>query len=147
MPASAGPREVLERLLRGIEGRRWQELPELYAEDAVVEQPLAVPEPTRLEGREAIRKHFAAAGGPLAFRVGNVVVHQTGDPEVIVAEYDYEGRVTTTGRTFRVANIQVLRVRDGLIVASRDYHNHLALAAALGRLPQLVSAFGEQEPA
>jgi ketosteroid isomerase-like protein len=37
---------------------------------------------------------------------------------------------TTTGRSFSVANIQVLTVRDGKIVRSRDYHNHQALAAA-----------------
>jgi ketosteroid isomerase-like protein len=58
-------------------------------------------------------------------------VHETADPEVIVAEYDYEGRVTATGRTFRLANVQVLRVRDGLITGSRDYHDHPGLARAM----------------
>jgi ketosteroid isomerase-like protein len=148
MPESARPREVLTQLLRGITEGAWQALPDLYAEDAVVEQPFAVPEPTRLAGREAIRRHFAAAAaGPLELRATNVVVHETGDPEVIVAEFDYEGRVATTGRTFRVANVQVLRVRDGRIVASRDYHNHLALAAALGQVPRVVAALTAGGPA
>ena len=31
----------------------------------------------------------------------------------------------------RVSNIQVLRVRDGKIVATRDFHNHAALVAAM----------------
>jgi ketosteroid isomerase-like protein len=48
----------------------------------------------------------------------------------------------TAGRTFECANIQVLTVRDGLIVHSRDYHDHLALAVAGGALPQLVAALG-----
>jgi uncharacterized protein len=147
MPEPASPREVFARLLRGIADGAWPDLPGLYAEDAVVEQPFAAPQPTRLEGREAIRQHFAtAARGPLELRASNVVVHETGDPEVIIAEFGYAGRVTTTGHAFRVANIQVLRVRDARIVSSRDYHNHLALAAALGRLPQLVAAFTSQEP-
>jgi ketosteroid isomerase-like protein len=30
-----------------------------------------------------------------------------------------------------VANVQVLRVRDGLVVESRDYHHHAALAAVM----------------
>ena len=47
-----------------------------------------------------------------------------------VAEYDYDGLVTTTGRSFQVSNIQVSRVRDGQIVTSRDYHNHPVLADA-----------------
>jgi ketosteroid isomerase-like protein len=97
MPEPASPREVFARLLRGIADGAWHDLPRLYAEDAVVEQPFAAPQPTRLEGREAIRQHFAtAARGPLELRASNVVVHETGDPEVIIAEFDYAGRVTTT---------------------------------------------------
>jgi uncharacterized protein len=103
--------------------------------------PFAPSAPARLEGREAVQAHFAAAaGGPLKVRAGNVVVHDTSDPEVIIAEFDYHGQVTTTGRSFQVANIQVLRVHNGKIVSSRDYHDHLAIAAALGRLHELVSS-------
>ncbi|MBO2460694.1 nuclear transport factor 2 family protein [Actinomadura violacea] len=58
------------------------------------------------------------------------MVHETGDPEVIIVEFDYEGRIATTGHGFRVPNIQMLRVRDGLIVETRDYHDHRGLARA-----------------
>lgn len=61
------------------------------------------------------------------------MLHETRDPEVVIAEYDYDGRVTTTGRSFQVPNIQVSRVRDGQIVASRDYHNHPVLADAVAQ--------------
>jgi hypothetical protein len=57
----------------------------------------------------------------------NLVIHETTGPEVIVAEFDYRGRVTTTTRTFRVANIIMRRVRDGKIVGSRDYHNQTVI--------------------
>jgi len=141
MSDPASPRRVLESLLQGISQGRWTDLADLYAEDAVVEQPFAPLPPRRLEGREAIRAHFAAAAqGPLRLEASNLVVHDTADPEVVIAEFDYEGQVTTTGHTFRVANIQVLRVRNGRIVSSRDYHDHLALAAAVGRLQGLVSS-------
>lgn len=139
------PRAVFERLLQDISDGAWSELADLYSERAVVEMPFAPGGPTRLEGREAIRAHFAgAAGGPLELRAGNVVVHDTTDPEVIIGEFDYEGRVTTTGRAFRLANVQVLRIRDGQIVSSRDYHDHLAIAAAVGRLEALVSSLAGQ---
>jgi uncharacterized protein len=148
MSASASPRRVLESLLRGISDGRWNDLADLYAEDAVVEQPFAPTPPRRLEGREAIRAHFAAAAqGPLRLAASNLVVHDTADPEVLIAEFDYDGRVATTGHSFRVANIQVLRVRDGRIVASRDYHDHLALAAAVGRLQALAMTIGSSQPA
>jgi ketosteroid isomerase-like protein len=141
MPKSATPRQVLERLLDGISNRHWQELHSLYAEQAVIEYPFALPTQRRLEGRNAIQSYFGAmAGQPLKLRPRNIVVHETGDPEVIVVEWDYDGIVTTTGRSFHVSNIQVSRVRDGLIMASRDYHNHVAVAQAVGRLSDLISA-------
>jgi uncharacterized protein len=132
MPDPTSPRKVFESLLHGIADGRWHQLADLYAEDAVVELPFAPGSPTRLEGREAIRAHFtAAAGGPLRLRASNLVIHETADPELIIAEFEYHGQVVTTGRTFQVSNIQVLRIRNGQIVSSRDYHDHPALAAAV----------------
>jgi ketosteroid isomerase-like protein len=94
--------------------------------------PFALPEPVRLHGRQAIEAHLATAGkAPLAFTVGNVVIHQTVDPEVIIAEYDYLLTVTTTGKTARVSNIQLFRVRDGKIAETRDYHDHHRIREAL----------------
>jgi ketosteroid isomerase-like protein len=132
---TATPREVFERLSSGITAGRWHELADLYAEHAVVEQPMATPPaPRRLEGREVIRAHFtAAADGPLRLAARNVVVHETADPEVVIAEFDYTA--TFEEHTFAFANVQVLRVRDGQIVASRDYHDHLALGNGMGRNP------------
>jgi ketosteroid isomerase-like protein len=69
-----------------------------------------------------------------------MVVRATADPEVVIAEWDYEVQVTSTGRSSRVSNIQVSRVRDGKIVESRDYHNHAAMAALMDRLPKLFDA-------
>ena len=69
----------------------------MYAPDALVEYPFALPAPARLDGREAIRRYFAAvARMPLELKARNITVHQTSDPEVIVAEWDYHGLVTTT---------------------------------------------------
>lgn len=124
--------EVVRRHLARFEPHITAELADAYAPAAVVEQPFLPGERQRLEGREQIWAHFAAAqSAPLALRIRNLVVHQTTDPEVVVAEYDYDGVVTPTGKTFAVANIQVLRVRDGLITESRDYHDHARLANAL----------------
>src|SRR5215212_7637262 len=101
MPQVASPREVFARLLDGVTSRTFADLHLLYAEDAIVEHPFAASAARRLEGREALRKHFAAgATMPLEMRASNVVIHDTADPEVIVAEFDYHGRVTSTGRTF-----------------------------------------------
>jgi ketosteroid isomerase-like protein len=148
MLESVSPRDVLEHLIDGISNGGWQALHELYAYDTLVEYPFALPAPARLEGREAVQRYFVAvARMPLELRARNIVVHETSNPEVIVAEWDYDGLVTTTNRSFHVANIQVSTVRNGQIVASRDYHNHLVLADVLGRLPALIAALAKEEPA
>jgi ketosteroid isomerase-like protein len=123
------PRDVLVRVIDGVTGRRWDELPDLYAIDTVVTHPLGRTPPLR--GREALRTHFAAASElPLEMRADELVVHETADPEVVIGEFVYRGRNTATDHAFAVRNVFVMRVRDGEIVESRDYADHHAFAAA-----------------
>jgi ketosteroid isomerase-like protein len=141
------PRDVFAALSDGISEGRFDELSALYAEDTVVEHPQAVPRPTRLHGRAAVHERFTGVlAGALRLKRKNVVVHETTDPEVIVAEYDYDAESVETGRTTETANIQVLRVRDGLIVHSRDYHDYLRLAVLRDGVDQLVKAYEEAPP-
>ncbi|MFJ1706335.1 nuclear transport factor 2 family protein [Kitasatospora sp. NPDC088346] len=142
MSETPSPRAVFTRLLDGIAAGRYAELAGLYAEDAVVETVFEPVGPRRTEGRAALAERFAqvAAVSPFELTPANVVIRETDDPELIVAEWDYRVHHRPTGRTFEAANIQVLRVRDGLIVHSRDFHDHLALITATGALPQLVAA-------
>ncbi|MFF7988786.1 nuclear transport factor 2 family protein [Kitasatospora xanthocidica] len=144
MSETLSPREVFHELLTGITEGRFTEVTRLYAEDTVVESVFEPVGPRRYEGRAVLAERFAqvAAHSLLELRAHNVVVRETDDPEVVVAEWDYQVLHRETGRTFEAANIQVLRVRDGLIVHSRDYHDHLAVAVAGGRLPELVAALG-----
>jgi len=127
------PREVYLRFLDLVGRDRWSELADLYAEDAVVEQPYARPEPRRILGREALRARFAIADElPIRLRPVDVAVHETGDPEVIVAEFDYDVLLAATGeRRLRTANVIVLRIRDGRIVRSRDFHDTEAIGAVV----------------
>jgi ketosteroid isomerase-like protein len=135
------PAEVLRKLIEGVGAQRWDDLAALYAEDAIVEHPLGLPERTRLEGRGAVAQHFATARRmPVRMQGENVVIHPATDPEVAVAEFDYVVENTATGDRFRTANVQVARVRDGLIVNSRDYHDHARIAAAFGRLNEIGAA-------
>ncbi|GGV22327.1 hypothetical protein GCM10010260_73260 [Streptomyces filipinensis] len=142
MSENVSPREVFLKLLEGITAGRFPELAELYSEDTVVETVFEPVGPRRFEGRTALKHRFAevAAHSPMELHATNVVIRETDDPEVIVTEWDYQVHHRITGRTFACANIQVLRIRDGLIVHSRDFHDHLALIVGGGGLPELVTA-------
>ncbi len=130
MPSS--PESVVRALAEGVPAKRWDDVLELYSDDAHVVHPLQLPEPVPIVGKAALREHFArAAELPIEMQTENLVIHRTADPEVVVAEFDYTGTVTTSGAMFRVSNIFVVRVRDGRIVESRDYANHALLGALL----------------
>ena len=134
MSKTATPTEVFHRLVKAIEERSQSDIiDECYAEDLVVEHPFMVPEPTSTKGREQLRKRMMNAQNlPVTMEVSNIVVHETTDPEVIVGEF--QSRITSkqTGKQITTSNILVLRVRGGLIVSSRDYHNHALLAEFIG---------------
>ncbi|WP_322871569.1 nuclear transport factor 2 family protein [Streptomyces goshikiensis] len=151
MPKTLSPREVFHTLLERISAERFSELAELYAPDAVVETVFEPVGPRLFEGRAVLEARFAevSAGRPVQLTPANVLVRETDDPEVVVAEWDYRVHHRATGRSFETANVQILRVRDGLIVESRDFHDHLALIVAGGNLPQLVAALedGDGRPA
>jgi uncharacterized protein len=139
MTATPSPREVFLRLVHGVCDGRWDELPELYAERTHVEHPFHPLGAPALRSRAELREHFAA-GSPGTFdrRPANIRVHETADPEVIVAEFEYRGTAAGTDEPAAVPCVFVLRVRDGEIVESRDYIDHLASARARGQLEPLL---------
>ena len=58
----------------------------------MIEYPFALPAPRRIQGRAAIHDYFAVvAAAPLRLETHNMVVHRTADPEVVIAEWDYDG--------------------------------------------------------
>jgi ketosteroid isomerase-like protein len=153
MPAPSGTptaREVFER------GQQLLLQPELdpealsgqYAPDGVFEAPFAPPGfPRRIEGREAIRAMYGAAGrsgSRPSFEIRSVVVHQTLDPETIVTEFEVHARHPETGQGYQFANLQVITVRGGEIVTLRDYWNPLD-RPELARLAGTLSAAAEPE--
>jgi uncharacterized protein len=142
MAIPASPREVFLALVDGVADGRWDELPRLYAERTSVVHPFDPLRPAALRTRDELREHFRPAGvGPrLCRRPANITIHETTDPEVIVAEFEYRGTNADTGERFAQPAIFVLRVRDGEIVDSRDYFDHLSTAHLRGQLGTLVAA-------
>jgi uncharacterized protein len=138
-----GPREIAERFLKvAVEGTP-DELADLYAEDSMIEMPFG-PQPgvpLRFEGREGHRLRFKSfAPSVRVDRIDLVEMHETADPEVVIVECDYRATAVPTGRSFVNRYVMVMRIRDGLIIHSRDYANPLASAAAFGNLDRLFQA-------
>ncbi|MEU4537042.1 nuclear transport factor 2 family protein [Streptosporangium sp. NPDC023825] len=152
MPQPYTPAEVVQAVAAGVSrliageltGREREaeldHLSGLYAERTDVRHPFAPLGDTPLRTRAELRRHFAEGPGQARAErfepVGHV--HETADPEVVVFEFSYVG--SAGGRPFAVPCVFVSRVRDGVIVESRDHIDHLGLARAFGRLDGLVTA-------
>ena len=94
MPARTA-RETVELLLRTTaEGTRDQ-IADLYDPEVVIEIPFSpdgIPNVTK--GRETMRARMNAAASLLAFdSVEDVTLHETADPEVVIAEYRILGHL------------------------------------------------------
>ena len=127
---SRSPREVFLALVHGVAAGRWEELPQLYGEHTDVAHPFDPLRAPALRSRDELREHFRPRDGVpmLQRRVEHVVIHETADPEVIVAEFSYVGTVAGTGEPYELPGIFVMRVHDGEIVSSRDYFDHATAA-------------------
>ncbi|GAA4618454.1 hypothetical protein GCM10023195_82960 [Actinoallomurus liliacearum] len=147
---STTPRDVFLRLVHGVAEGRSAELPDLYAEVTDVRHPMATPEAEPLTSRRELREHFAvppkARGSIPERRVVDVVVHETADPEVIVAEFAYEFP-KPDGSATKVPCVFIMRVRNGEIVESRDYIDPIRAHQARDDIDSLVGILRPDTPA
>lgn len=136
------PREVFLKLVHGVCDERWADVVDLYAEQTDVSHPFHPLGAPPMLSRDELRAHFGGvpSGPALRRQPTRINVHETTDPEVIVAEFQYEGVVVETGEPFAIPAVFVMRVRDGKIVESRDYLDHLRSAAARDMLGDVLDA-------
>jgi uncharacterized protein len=148
MPATtASPRETAERFLSAAIGADPGDMADCYAPSVVIEMPFAVAPliPARVETtREELRERFRAGTASRRYKsLGDVVIHETTDPDVVIIEYELHGEFTQTAEPFSLRFLMVLTIRDGQIVHSRDYSNPIAGAQVIGRLPELIAALSK----
>jgi ketosteroid isomerase-like protein len=91
--------------------------------------------------RDELRLKFDDAAAARRYsRVENVVVHETTDPEIVIAEYSLHGEtLAAPHHSFVMPLIMVMTIREGVIVHTRDYNSPVARAQSLGTVPQLIA--------
>ncbi|GAA3731745.1 nuclear transport factor 2 family protein [Plantactinospora mayteni] len=130
-----GPRQMFDRLVPLFLNKDLGGFADLFAEDGVHELPFSPPGvPRVIQGREQIRAYLTAiTDTPLTHKEFRAVgIHETGDPEVAIAEFDAYGEVTTSGKPYVLRYVHVLQVRNGEIVYWRDYWSPLEGFKVLG---------------
>ena len=151
MPATISPRQTAERLLHATLSPDPGDIADCYAPAVIIEMPFTAAPLylARIETtREELRARFRAGATVRRYqRLSDVVIHDTADPEVVIAEYRLHGELIQTAEPFSQRFVMVMTVRDGQIVHSRDYTDPISGARLLGKLPELLAALGAGESA
>ncbi|MFJ8923264.1 hypothetical protein B046DRAFT_05912 [Streptomyces sp. LamerLS-316] len=129
MSAPTSPADLYRHSLRLLLDKDIPAWVALWAEDGSMEFPFA-PDgwPKRLENREAIAAYMRHYPDHIDLRdFPELRIHQTTDPETLVAEMRGVGRLVETDRPFDMTYIAVVTVRGGRITSYRDYWNPLAV--------------------
>jgi ketosteroid isomerase-like protein len=140
-------REIVERFVAAAVSEHPEDMADCYAGQVVIEMPFTAGlYPSRIETtRDELRQRFAASAAVRRYeRLAGVRIHETADPEVVIAEYSIHGHLVADGQPFVLTIAMVITVRDGQIVHSRDYADPVAGARVLGRLPELVRTLAQQ---
>jgi uncharacterized protein len=137
--SSVTPADVLTRRSQLILNGDADGFAALFAPDAVIESSFAGPPgtPVRLQGQEAIREYARRVmASPLRLEDFEMAgLYQTQDPEVVITEMRAKGTITTTGRPFTTTSVQIIRIREGHIVHSRDFADPRILEDVIGNQP------------
>jgi ketosteroid isomerase-like protein len=123
-------KEIFERYLyAGAVTRNPDAVAALFTEDGVYDAPLAPdghPLHRRLVGRDAIRAGIGAYHQQPVYHAtlnrvrSALVLHDTADPDVFIAEID-AAFDEADGRRTTMSLVQIFRLRDGRIAMLRDY--------------------------
>lgn len=135
------PAELFHRIYERVRAYETGFVDEFFAEDAVLELPFAPPPmPKRVAGREAIRALLAPrydalhAAGQRIREYRNVTIHETRDPEVIIAEFEAHGVPRGAGLEPHAEPLPfaiVYRICRERIRLQRDYFDSLAMAGRM----------------
>ncbi|MFR9806474.1 nuclear transport factor 2 family protein [Pseudonocardia sp. RS010] len=113
------PADVFRKLAELLAAKKFADAAQLYAEDVEVRNPFAPDGPTASRGREAVAAFFSNSTVK-SLEFTDVSLIEGIDGETVVAEFDMS-MMGAEGTPFKLPSVFVLRVRDGLIVESRDY--------------------------
>ena len=141
------PAEIVAALIDLMSKQKVQEALALYHDDVDVRVEFGLPHRHEVKGKARLQSLVQALKeqnqGTRArmyqdISVENLVIHQTTNPDIVIAEWTYRSRIN--GATVENPNIIVVECREGKVYRSRDYHNHVTRAVADGTLPALIEA-------
>ncbi|MFO0688247.1 MAG: nuclear transport factor 2 family protein [Myxococcota bacterium] len=103
-----------------------------YTTDYVIEFPYPVARGAfKVEGRDTVRDYLARAFRVFRFELTIDVVHPSGDPDLVIAEYHGRGRALATGKPYDNRYVGFWWFRGDAVCRTREYYDQGVADAAL----------------
>ena len=118
--------EIVRTMFGRLSAKQWDSMAELFADDIEFDLGYAPPGmPMPVEGRAPMRELVSSFMGGMfdPFAIEVVETYPGADGETLVAEYRSDGIVKHNGNTYLNRYVGIFRLRDGVIVTWREYHN------------------------
>ncbi|WP_327238316.1 nuclear transport factor 2 family protein [Streptomyces sp. NBC_01317] len=117
------PADVYRHSLRLLLEKDMDGWVSLCDEHVVIDFPYATADfPAKLEGRAAVAAYMRGYPDHIDLReIPSLEIHETGDPEKIIAEWQGNGRIVATDTPYEMPYVAVVTVKNGLITHYRDY--------------------------
>jgi ketosteroid isomerase-like protein len=141
--------QIARQLVEAFAARDHVKIMSMYADDFEVLVPFMYPKTMVLKGKrqaeEILRNHPGSIKSRMYndIRVKDFKMLQTTDPEWFVMEWTYVSHIGTD--EVENGNVCIVQVRDGKILRSRDYHNHVTRAIADGHVPELLETISNMQ--
>lgn len=141
------PRDVVREYIARISKADFPSALELLHDDVVLQDRFSLPAPRELPDKAAALAAVRSGAVPSPdaepprfyadIEVRDLLIQDMADPNVVVAEWTYVTRVGDS--LVENHNVSIVECRDGKILRSRDYHNHVTRAVAEGTVPSCIA--------
>ncbi|MBC8065664.1 MAG: nuclear transport factor 2 family protein [Chlorobia bacterium] len=110
----------------------------IYTEDVVVDLPYAPQHHTgKLDGKAHVLRFLTNIGVYFSdVQIGEPTIYETGDPNMIIAEYTGASMSKETGLPYRQDYVSFVTVKDGKIAHIREYYNPIKVLVATGEMTE-----------
>ncbi len=136
------PSDLALKMIEYISSGQFAKAQAIFAEDALIKVMFGIPAPYVIRGGD-LRMWLERSRIPEVpmyhdLEVCDVVLTPAADPELVTAEWTYKSRLAS-GTVVENHNAMVLRARDGKVLETHDYHNHVTRELANGRTARIVA--------
>jgi ketosteroid isomerase-like protein len=132
-------KQIVAKLVESFRTNDIDAIVALYADDTLISVEFDLPDRREIHGAADLERTLRSRPPRRMYadlQVSDLTFTDCVDPDTVIAEWVYTSHIGEEKVINR--NLIIVQIKDGKIVRSRDYHNHITRAVADGSVPQII---------